>query len=122
MIILPFYVIILSMLCTDIVLHGVIIQLHQKIIKVKAMKHSYKTKGVCSRRIDFELDGDRVRNIKFHGGCKGNLQALSILTDGMSVGEVTEKLAGNRCGHKSTSCADQLTIALNKALDEETGK
>jgi len=86
------------------------------------MKHTYKTKGVCSKKIDFELDQDIVRNIQFYGGCDGNLKALSTLLDGMKADEITKKLAGNRCGLKSTSCADQLCQAIDGALKEEQGK
>ena len=83
------------------------------------MKHVYYPKGVCPQALQFELDGNVVRNIEFYGGCNGNLKAISTLVDGWTVEEITEKLAGNTCGFKSTSCADQLTIALNEALKEE---
>lgn len=83
------------------------------------MKHQYYTKGVCPMMIDFELDGNIAKNIKFTGGCNGNLKAISTLVDGWTVEEITEKLAGNTCGFKATSCADQLTIALNEALAKE---
>ncbi|MCR5481273.1 MAG: TIGR03905 family TSCPD domain-containing protein [Clostridia bacterium] len=82
------------------------------------MNYTYKTKGVCSSSIDFDLEGDIVRNVKFHGGCNGNLKAVSSLVDGLTVADITEKLENIRCGHKSTSCAHQLTIALNQALTE----
>ena len=49
------------------------------------MEYSYKTRGTCSSRIDFELDGNVVHNVRFTGGCNGNLKALGILTDGMTV-------------------------------------
>ncbi|MCI7145343.1 MAG: TIGR03905 family TSCPD domain-containing protein [Clostridiales bacterium] len=83
------------------------------------MKHEYVPQGVCPMLIEFELDGDVVHNISFMGGCNGNLKAISTLVDGWTVGEITEKLAGNTCGFKKTSCADQLCIALNQALEEE---
>ncbi len=83
------------------------------------MEHTYQTKGVCSMQIRFELDGDIVRGISFLGGCDGNLKAISRLCDGMSVDEIEEKLAGNTCGYKPTSCADQLARAVRKAYDEE---
>ncbi len=83
------------------------------------MKHySYRTQGVCSQKIDFDLDGDVVRNIRFFGGCDGNLKAVSILVDGMTVNEIENKLLGNRCGFKNTSCADQLARAVRKAKNE----
>ncbi len=83
------------------------------------MDHIYKTNGVCSRNIHFELDGDIVKNVYFEGGCSGNLKAISKLVEGMSVDKVYELLKGNTCGPKGTSCADQLAIALKKAYDEE---
>ena len=83
------------------------------------MEYSYKTKGTCSSRIDFELDGNVVHNVRFTGGCNGNLKALGILTDGMTVEELESKLKGNTCGFRSTSCADQLAIAVRQALDSQ---
>ena len=81
------------------------------------MEYSYRTKGVCSMEIHFELDGDVVRDIGFVGGCNGNLKAISKLCDGMSVSEIEDKLAGNTCGYKDTSCADQLARAVRAARD-----
>ena len=86
------------------------------------MKHEYFPKGVCPMKLEFELDGDKVKNIAFTGGCNGNLKAIAALVDGWTVDEITEKLAGNTCGFKSTSCADQLTIAINQALEQERGQ
>ncbi len=79
------------------------------------MKHKYRLKGVCPRSVEFDLDGDVVTDIKFKGGCNGNLKAISTLIDGWTVDEITKKLAGNTCGFKSTSCSDQLTKVLNDA-------
>ncbi len=75
-------------------------------------------KGVCSTAIDFDLDGDVVRNVRFTGGCNGNLKAISILVDGMTVDEIEQKLKGNLCGRRPTSCADQFAIAVREAYDE----
>jgi len=86
------------------------------------MKYSFETSGVCAQVIDFELEGDKVTNIHFHGGCNGNLKAISKLVDGMSVDEIEEKLKGNTCGYKSTSCADQLAIAVRAAQQKEATK
>ena len=79
------------------------------------MEHIYRTKGTCSREISFELDGDKVRNVHFVGGCDGNLKAVSKLVDGMSVAQ----LRGNTCGPRSTSCADQLAVAVQQAYEQE---
>ncbi len=81
--------------------------------------HTYKTKDTCSMAIAFDLDGDVVRNIAFTGGCDGNLKAISKLVDGWSVDRIEEKLLGNTCGRKTTSCADQLAKAVRGALEKE---
>ena len=80
-------------------------------------KYSYKTKDVCSQQINFELDGDIVRNIEFIGGCNGNLKAISKLVDGWTVSKIEEALAGNTCGRRPTSCADQLAKAVRKGYE-----
>lgn len=72
----------------------------------------YKTTGTCSKEIHFEKDGNVIHNIKFIGGCPGNLQAISILCEGLTAEEISAKLKGNLCGAKSTSCADQLAKAV----------
>lgn len=73
---------------------------------------TYKTKGVCSQKIDIEMDGDIVKNVTFYGGCHGNLQGIAKLVEGMKKEEVIAKLEGIRCGYKATSCPDQLAQAL----------
>ena len=70
---------------------------------------------------NFNLDGDVVSDISFTGGCNGNLKAISKLVDGMTVEEIEQKLRGNTCGRKSTSCADQLAIAVRAAYDQSRG-
>ena len=82
------------------------------------MKHTYYPKGVCPMKLDFELNGDVVTNIQFQGGCNGNLKAISMLVDGWTVDEITSKLAGNTCGFKTTSCADQLAKAVRAGYNE----
>ena len=83
------------------------------------MEHTYTTRGTCSRQITFELDGNRVRNVHFVGGCDGNLKAVSKLADGMTVEQIESMLRGNTCGPRPTSCADQLAIAVQQAYDKE---
>lgn len=83
------------------------------------MEHTYTTRGTCSRQITFELDGNRVKNIHFVGGCDGNLKAVSKLADGMTVEQIKSMLRGNTCGPRPTSCADQLAIAVQQAYDKE---
>lgn len=66
-------------------------------------------------KLEFELDGDTVKNIEFTGGCNGNLKAIAMLVDGWKADDIIDKLEGNTCGFKQTSCADQLAQALKKA-------
>ena len=77
--------------------------------------YTYTPKGVCSRQIDVELDGDTVKSVQFTGGCDGNLRAVARLVEGRTVDEVAELLEGNTCGRRATSCADQLVQALREA-------
>lgn len=87
------------------------------------MHHIYKTKGVCSQRIEFDLeDGDIVKNVVFYGGCNGNLKAISKLVDGYTAQKISEILKGNTCGPKPTSCADQLAIAVMQAVEIKNSK
>ena len=85
------------------------------------MNCTYKPKGVCPVRIDFSLNGNVVTDIRFTGGCNGNLKAISKLLDGKTVEEIESKLRGNTCGRKPTSCADQLAVAVREAYDRENG-
>ena len=81
------------------------------------MRYDYKTENVCSQLISFDLDGDVVTNISFMGGCNGNLKAISKLVDGWTVDRIESYLRGNLCGRRPTSCADQLAIAVRRALN-----
>ena len=77
-------------------------------------KFVYQTKGVCSRAIEIEIDGDTVASVRYVGGCSGNTQGVSALVRGMKVAEAIERLSGIHCGMKSTSCPDQLATALRE--------
>ncbi len=81
------------------------------------MNYSYRPSGVCAQNISFDIEGDRITNVSFLGGCNGNLKAISKLVDGMTVEEIEEKLLGNTCGFKQTSCADQLAKAVRQAYE-----
>ena len=83
------------------------------------MTYSYKTKGTCSTQIDLELDGNVVHNVKFTGGCNGNLQGISRLVVGMNAQDAIERMKGIHCGPKPTSCPDQMAHALEEALAAE---
>ena len=80
-----------------------------------AAHFEYDTQYTCSRKILFDLEENVVSNIEFIGGCNGNLKAISKLVDGWKADEIISKLAGNTCGFKQTSCADQLSLALADA-------
>ncbi|MEE1064850.1 MAG: TIGR03905 family TSCPD domain-containing protein [Acutalibacteraceae bacterium] len=79
------------------------------------MTFTYKTRGTCSSQITFDLDGNVVSNVKFYGGCNGNLKGIANLVEGMTVEEISKKLSGVTCGFKSTSCPDQLARAIVEA-------
>ena len=86
----------------------------------------YRPKGVCSQQIHFDIVDNKVRNVSFKGGCNGNLQGISRLIEGMDVDEAISRIEGIRCGFKSTSCPDQLAVALesmvaNDASAQEAG-
>ena len=78
----------------------------------------YKTKGVCSRSIEIEEDGDTIQSVKFNGGCNGNTKGISSLVKGMKVDDVISRLKGTDCGGRGTSCPDQLARAL-EAMKEQ---
>ena len=82
------------------------------------MRYSYQTKGTCSRQIDFDLDGNVVHNVQFHGGCNGNLQAISKVVDGMTVEQIEGYFKGIDGGGRGTSCSDQLALGVRAALDK----
>ena len=86
------------------------------------MRYNYRTRGVCASQISFNLEGNVVTDITFMGGCNGNLKAISKLVNGMTIEEIETKLKGNTCGWKTTSCADQLAIAIRAAYEESTNK
>ena len=82
------------------------------------MKHiEYNTTEVCSKKIIFDIDDNGIiRNMSFIGGCNGNLKAISKLCEGQKAENIKNILAGNTCGYRNTSCADQLAKAIEKNL------
>ncbi len=82
------------------------------------MKYKYKTKGTCSVEISFDINDNVISNISFLGGCNGNLKAISKLLEGQTVEYIEEKLLGNVCGMRGTSCADQLAKAVREAYNK----
>ena len=72
----------------------------------------YNTKGVCSRSITFDVKDNKVTDVQFERGCSGNTQGVARLVEGMDIDEAIKRMKGIRCGFKSTSCPDQLALAL----------
>lgn len=65
-------------------------------------------------KIDFDVDNNIVRNVRFTGGCSGNTQGISALAEGMNIDDVISRLKGTDCRGRGTSCPDQLARALEK--------
>lgn len=82
------------------------------------MTYTYTPKGVCSQRIQVEVEDGIIRNVQVLGGCSGNLQGISSLIIGMPAREAIARMKGIRCGMKNSSCPDQIAIALEKALEQ----
>ena len=78
---------------------------------------NYKTKGVCAREINFEVENGIVKNVNFVGGCMGNTTGVSKLVEGMKIEEVITRLEGIKC-RPTTSCPDQLAQALKLYLEQ----
>ena len=80
--------------------------------------YKYATAGICSQEIQFELDNEgKIHQVKFVGGCPGNLLAIGKLVEGADAKQVAQTLSGNDCGGRGTSCADQFAQALLHALE-----
>ena len=75
--------------------------------------------GVCSKKMKFEIENDIIKNIEIIGGCHGNSQGIIALCKGQNINEIIKRLKGIKCGFKSTSCPDQLAVALEKYMEEE---
>ena len=79
-------------------------------------QYRYTPRGVCSKQITFEIEDGKLHNVAFYGGCAGNLKAIGKLLEGADAQQTVDTLIGNTCGPRPTSCADQLCIAIQKAL------
>ena len=75
----------------------------------------YTPKGVCSQKITFEIEDNKVKSVRFYGGCSGNTQGVARLVEGMDVDDAISRMEGIKCGFKSTSCPEQLAQALKEA-------
>ncbi len=82
------------------------------------MTYTYKTRGTCSSQITFDIEDNIVHNVKFYGGCNGNLKGIAKLVEGMTVEDVIDRLSGVTCGFKNTSCPDQLARAIAEAYNK----
>ncbi len=81
------------------------------------MKIERRNSGTCSRSIRFDIDEQHiVSNVYFEGGCNGNLKGISALCEGKKAEDIIECCKGIRCGFKTTSCPDQLALALEEAV------
>ncbi len=78
----------------------------------------YRTQGVCSRAITFDIVDNKVTNVQFIGGCSGNTQGVARLVEGMDVNEAIARMDGIKCGPRPTSCPDQLARALKQAIGQ----
>ena len=85
------------------------------------LKHvQYTPAGVCSKIINFDLSEDgKIYNLKFTGGCPGNLSAISKLLEGADALHAAEILSNSTCGPRNTSCADQLAKAILSNLKNQ---
>ena len=83
------------------------------------MTYTYYPRGVCSQRMDLEVEDGVIRRVEVLGGCSGNLQGISRLVVGMPAEEAIRRMEGIRCGGKPTSCPDQLAKALKACLAGE---
>ncbi|MDO4810931.1 MAG: TIGR03905 family TSCPD domain-containing protein [Eubacteriales bacterium] len=82
------------------------------------MTYTYTPKGVCSQRIQVDVEDGIIRDVQVLGGCSGNLQGISSLIIGMPAQEAIRRMKGIRCGMKPSSCPDQIAVALEKALEQ----
>ena len=82
-------------------------------------EYTYIPSGVCARRISFSLEDGRIFGLRFEGGCNGNLKAIGRLVEGQPADRIAELLRGNECRGRGTSCADQLSKAIEQALYDE---
>ena len=82
------------------------------------MNYKFKNSGVCSSMVEFDLNDGIVSNVRYTGGCNGNLKGIAAMAEGMKAEDVIKRLEGIKCGFKNTSCPDQLAKALRTALEQ----
>lgn len=79
--------------------------------------YEYQPEGVCTKLITFDIEDGKIYNLCFLAGCSGNLKAISRLLEGADAARTARILRGNTCGRRTTSCADQLAIAIEQAMN-----
>lgn len=82
------------------------------------MIYEYYPRGVCSRKMIFDIENGVIKSMEVIGGCNGNLKGISSLVNGMKLQDVISRLEGITCGSKPTSCPAQIAEALKKYLAE----
>ncbi len=82
------------------------------------MTYTYTPSGVCSRQMTVEIENGTIKHVDILGGCNGNLKGISSLLQGMRVEDAISRMQGIRCGMRATSCPDQLSIALQQAMEQ----
>lgn len=82
------------------------------------MTYTYTPSGVCSRQMTVEIENGTIQHVDILGGCNGNLKGISSLLQGMRVEDAISRMQGIRCGMRATSCPDQLSIALQQAMEQ----
>lgn len=82
------------------------------------MTYTYTPSGVCSRQMTVEIENGTIKHVDILGGCNGNLKGISSLLQGMRVEDAIARMRGIRCGMRATSCPDQLSIALQQAMEQ----
>lgn len=70
--------------------------------------------GVCSRKIEINVENGIIQEVIFTGGCAGNTKGVASLLKGMKVEEAISRLEGIKCGFRSTSCPNELAKGLKK--------
>lgn len=80
------------------------------------MHKTYYPKGVCSTKIDFDVEDNKIHNLIVTNGCNGNLKGIAALVEGQDIKEVEERLKGIKCGFKNSSCPDQIAKALEEVI------
>ena len=79
--------------------------------------YTYTPRGVCSSKIEFDIDDEgKIYNLRFTGGCNGNLKAIGRLLEGQDAKKAADILRGNDCNGRGTSCADQLSKAIDQVM------